>query len=63
MLVFRIEVQYESAGTEFLGGTNKSVVEDINNLGKEPLTNSHDFVTSTRFLIEVILGSVRFQFK
>lgn len=51
MLVFRLENQYEAAGTEFLGGTNKSVIEDINNLGKEPLTNSHDFVTTTRSAI------------
>lgn len=54
MLVFRIEAQYEASGTEFLGGTNKSVIEDINNLGKEPLTNSHDFVTSTRFVIFLV---------
>lgn len=53
MLVFRIEKQYEEA--EFVGGSNKSVVEDINNLGtSEAPLQTHDFVTFTRNWLDIL---------
>lgn len=54
MLVFRIEKQYDSDSTAFPGGSNKSVVEEINNMGKNPITHSHDFVTFTRNWLDII---------
>lgn len=57
MLVFRIEKQYEEA--EFVGGSNKSVVEDINNLGtSEAPIRTHDFVTFTRNWLDIIKCTV-----
>lgn len=48
MHVFRIEKQYDDEGAPFPGGSNKSVVEEINNMGQVPITHSHDYVTFTR---------------
>lgn len=57
MLVFRIEHQYEEA--EFVGGSNKSVTEDINNLGtSEAPVQTHDFVTFTRNWLDIIKCTV-----
>lgn len=57
MLVFRIEKQYE--GIEFPGGSNKSVVEEINNLGSgEVPIQTHDFVTFTRNWLDIIKCAV-----
>lgn len=56
-LVFRIEIQYE--GNEFPGGSNKSVVEDINNLGSgEVPIQTHDFVTLQRNWLDIIKCAV-----
>lgn len=57
MLVFRIEKQYE--GSDFPGGSNKSVVDDINNLGTgEVPIETHDFVTLTRNWLDIIKCAV-----
>lgn len=53
-LVFRIEKQYDDDSTPFPGGSNKSVVDEINNMGKNPITTSHDFVTLTRNWLDII---------
>lgn len=56
-LVFRIEQQYE--GNEFPGGSNKSVIDDINNLGSgEVPIQTHDFVTLTRNWLDIIKCAV-----
>lgn len=53
MLVFRIEKQYE--GNEFIGGSNKSVVEDINNLGTSQVPiQTHDFVSTQKTWLDII---------
>lgn len=58
MLVFRIEKQYDGS-VEFPGGSNKSVVEDINNLGSgEVPIETHDFVTFTRNWLDIIKCAV-----
>lgn len=57
MLVFRIERQYEDL--DFIGGSNKSVVEDINNLGSSEVpVPTHDFVTFTRNWLDIIKCAV-----
>lgn len=58
MLVFRIENQYEKTQSEFPGGSNKSVIEDINNMTTKPITNSHDFVTYTRNWLDILKCAV-----
>lgn len=53
MLVFRIEKQYEDI--EFVGGSNKSVIDNINNLGSNEMSiPTHDFVTFTRNWLDII---------
>lgn len=54
MLVFRIEDQYDHTQTEFPGGSNKSVIEDIHNMTTKPITDSHDFVTYTRNWLDIL---------
>lgn len=54
MLVFRIEKQYDADETEFPGGNNKSIIEDINNLSNNPILHTHDFVTFTRNWLDII---------
>lgn len=57
MLVFRIEKQYEDL--EFVGGSNKSVIENINNLGSNEMSiPTHDFVTFTRNWLDIIKCAV-----
>lgn len=58
MLVFRIESQYEQTQTEFPGGSNKSVIEDINSMTTKPITNSHDYVTYTRNWLDILKCAV-----
>lgn len=55
MLVFRIERQYQTQETEFIGGSNKSVIEDINNMGSNEVPiPTHDFVTFSRNWLDII---------
>lgn len=57
LLVFRIEKQYD--GVEFMGGSNKSVLEEINNLGSNEVPiQTHDFVTFTRNWLDIIKCAV-----
>lgn len=48
MLVFRIELQYGTTEHDFPGGSNKSVIEDIDNMTAVPDGQAHDFTTSIR---------------
>lgn len=53
MLVFRIEKQYENA--EFPGGSNKSVVNEIDNLGSgEVPLETHDFVSIQKNWLDIL---------
>lgn len=57
MLVFRIEKQYENA--EFPGGSNKSVVNEIDNLGSgEVPVESHDFVSIQKNWLDILKCSI-----
>lgn len=52
MLVFRIEKQYENS--EFPGGSNKSVVDEINKLGSgEVSIETHDFVSIQKNWLDI----------
>lgn len=53
LLVFRIEKQYENS--EFMGGSNKSVVDDINKLGSgEVPIQTHDFVSIQKTWLDIV---------
>lgn len=54
MLVFRIEKQYESS--EFPGGSNKSVVDDINKVGSGETHDIqiHDFVSMQKNWLDIL---------
>lgn len=53
MLVFRIEKQYENS--EFPGGSNKSVVDEINKLGSgEVPIETHDFVSLQKNWLDIL---------
>lgn len=53
MLVFRIEKQYENS--EFPGGSNKSVVDEINKLGSgEVPIETHDFVSIQKNWLDIL---------
>lgn len=53
MLVFRIEKQYENS--EFPGGSNKSVVDEINKLGSgEVPIETHDFVSMQKNWLDIL---------
>lgn len=53
MLVFRIEKQHENS--EFPGGSNKSVVNEINELGSgEVPIQTHDFVSIQKNWLDVL---------
>lgn len=57
MLVFRIEKQYE--GGEFPGGSNKSVVDEINNLGSGEIPlQTHDFVSIQKTWADILKCAV-----
>lgn len=53
MLVFRIEKQYENS--EFMGGSNKSVVDEINKLGSgEVPIETDDFVSIQKNWLDIL---------
>lgn len=57
MLVFRIEKQYDRA--DFPGGSNKSVVDEINNLGaSEVPLEGHDFVSIQKNWLDILKCAV-----
>lgn len=57
MLVFRMENQYDQTQIECPGGSNKSVVEDINHM-TNPITDSHDYVTYTKNWLDTLKRAV-----
>lgn len=53
MLVFRIEKQYESS--EFVGGSNRPIIDDINKLGSGEIPiETHDFVSIQRTWLDIV---------
>lgn len=53
MLVFRIEKQYENS--DFPGGSNKSVVDEINKLGSGDVPiETHDFVSIQKNWLDIL---------
>ncbi|XP_058821886.1 piezo-type mechanosensitive ion channel component-like isoform X2 [Topomyia yanbarensis] len=54
-LVFRIEARYSSCPNDFGGGSNKSVLDDIDSLGTVPFTNpTPDFIAKVRNWLDVV---------
>ncbi|XP_065091959.1 piezo-type mechanosensitive ion channel component isoform X4 [Ochlerotatus camptorhynchus] len=54
-LVFRIEARYSSCPDDFGGGSNKSVLEDIDKLGTVPFINpTPDFIAKVRNWLDVL---------
>lgn len=55
LLVFRLEFRYNNSPTPYPGGSNKSVLDDINQLGEVPFENpTHDFVAKIRNYLDVL---------
>lgn len=48
MHVFRLENRSEQKEIEYAGGSNKSAVEDINNMTTKSMKQSHDYVSFTK---------------
>ncbi|XP_055643566.1 piezo-type mechanosensitive ion channel component isoform X1 [Toxorhynchites rutilus septentrionalis] len=58
-LVFRIETRYSSCPDDFGGGSNKSVLEDIDKLGTVPFINpTPDFIAKVRNWLDVLKRGV-----
>ncbi|XP_062548757.1 piezo-type mechanosensitive ion channel component isoform X4 [Armigeres subalbatus] len=54
-LVFRIETRYSSCPDDFGGGSNQSVLEDIDRLGTVPFINpTPDFIAKVRNWLDVL---------
>lgn len=54
-LVFRIETRYSSCPDDFGGGSNQSVLEDIDKLGTVPFINpTPDFIAKVRNWLDVL---------
>jgi hypothetical protein len=55
LIVFRIETRYENSVTNFPGGSNKSVLKDIDQLGMVPFNNpTHDFIDKIRNYLDIL---------
>uniref|UniRef100_A0A336MKE4 CSON001936 protein n=1 Tax=Culicoides sonorensis TaxID=179676 RepID=A0A336MKE4_CULSO len=54
LIVFRIEDKYKDNANEYSGGSNQSVVKDIDELGQVPFTNpTPDFVEKIRNWLDI----------
>lgn len=58
MLVFRMENRYDQTQIDFPGGSNKSIIDDINNMTTKDLTSSHDYVTYARNWLDILKCAV-----
>lgn len=55
LIVFRIEARYENSVVSYPGGTNKSVLSDIDQLGTVPFNNpTHDFIDKIRNYLDIL---------
>lgn len=55
LVVFRIEARYENSVTNYPGGSNKSVLKDIDQLGMVPFENpTHDFIDKIRNYLDIL---------
>ncbi|XP_053696010.1 piezo-type mechanosensitive ion channel component isoform X3 [Sabethes cyaneus] len=58
-LVFRIEARYSSCPDDFGGGSNQSVLEDIDRLGTVPFVNpTPDFIAKVRNWLDIVKRGV-----
>lgn len=54
LLVFRMEQQAVQSNTALPGGSNSSVLEDINQMNTIPAPQSHDFVTFVHSWLDIV---------
>lgn len=55
LIVFRIEKRYENSEVQYPGGSNKSVLDDIDQLGQVLFVNpTHDFIDKIRNYLDII---------
>lgn len=55
LIVFRIEARYENSVVTYPGGSNKSVLNDIDQLGTVPFVNpTHDFIDKIRNYLDIL---------
>lgn len=55
LIVFRIEARYENSVVSYPGGSNKSVLDDIDKLGTAPFDNpTHDFIDKIRNYLDIL---------
>lgn len=55
LIVFRIEARYENSVVSYPGGSNKSVLNDIDQLGTVPFVNpTHDFIDKIRNYLDIL---------
>lgn len=55
LIVFRIEARYDNSVVAYPGGNNKSVLNDIDQLGTVPFKNpTHDFIDKIRNYLDII---------
>ncbi|CAO1375472.1 unnamed protein product [Diamesa hyperborea] len=55
LVVFRIEARYENSETQYPGGSNKSVLNDIDKLGQVVFVNpTHDFIDKIRNYLDIL---------
>jgi piezo-type mechanosensitive ion channel component 1/2 len=55
IIVFRIEARYENSVSNYPGGSNKSVLKDIDQLGMVPFENpTHDFIDKIRNYLDIL---------
>lgn len=59
LVVFRIESRYENSPTTYPGGSNKSVLNDIDQLGSVPFDNpTNDFIDKKRNYLDILKSLV-----
>jgi hypothetical protein len=59
LLVFRLEFRFNNSPTSYNGGSNKSIVDEIDQLGQVPFENpTHDFVAKIRNYLDIIMRFV-----
>lgn len=59
MMVFRIEARYETSTQTYPGGTNKSVLNEIDQLGNAPFDNpTNDFIDKKRNYLDILKSIV-----
>lgn len=55
LVIFRIEARYDHSLMAYPGGTNKSVLQDIDQLGTVPFENpTHDFIDKIRNYLDIV---------